>query len=257
MKGLKGKVALVTGGGSGIGKAICLRLAESGVKIGVLDIDENAARNTAEAIGYFNEQSAFSSSDISDYQGTIRAVESLEKEIGQADILVNCAGWDKVTAFKDTEESYRDKVIDINLKGHINITHIVVKGMVERGAGRVITISSDGGRIGSSGQAVYSACKAGLFAFSKTLAREYARNGVTFNVVCPGPTKSRMMDEALSGDDNGSAVRILKKIIKSVPLGRIGEPEDVAGMVAFFASDEASFITGQVISVSGGLTMVG
>jgi 2-hydroxycyclohexanecarboxyl-CoA dehydrogenase len=148
-------------------------------------------------------------------------------------------------------------VIRINLKGPVNVMHIVTRGMATRGYGRVVSISSDAARVGSSGQAVYSACKAGIIAMSKTLAREFARKGITLNTVAPGPTKTPMMQAALEGGDSAEAQRILDRMIKAVPLRRIGVPEDVAGIVTFLASDEASFITGQVISVSGGLTMNG
>ncbi|MGE0776108.1 MAG: SDR family NAD(P)-dependent oxidoreductase [Sphingomonadaceae bacterium] len=257
MRGLSGKVAIVTGGGSGIGEAICRRLADENVAIVILDRDAAGAQRVAGDIREGGGKGHAESADIRDYAAIVAAVARGEAALGPAAILVNCAGGDNIVNFLDTDEAHRDNVIAVNLKGPANVTHAVVKGMAERGAGRVVMISSEGGRIGSSGQAVYSACKAGQIALAKTLAREFARKGVTFNAVAPGPTATPMMDAALAGGDGEAGRKILEKIIRGVPLGRIGEPEDVSGIVAFLASDEAAFITGQVISVSGGLTMVG
>jgi 2-hydroxycyclohexanecarboxyl-CoA dehydrogenase len=257
MRGLKGRVAIVTGGSSGIGEAICYRLADEGVKISVLDQNLEGAERVAQAIRDRGSFGHFERLDISDYKAASRAVEHAEQVLGPTDILINCAGWDKVKNFLDTDEALHDRVIAINLKGPVNMMHVVIRGMAERRYGRVVSISSDAGRVGSSGQVVYSACKAGVIAMSKTLAREFARSGITFNAVAPGPTKTPMMEAALEGGDSVEAQKILEKMIKSVPLRRIGLPEDLAGIVTFLASDEASFITGQVISVSGGLTMHG
>jgi 2-hydroxycyclohexanecarboxyl-CoA dehydrogenase len=257
MRGLKGRVAIVTGGGSGIGEAICYRLAEEGVKISIFDKNLQGAERVFKSIRDRGCESHVEELDISSYTAVQRAVASAEKKLGPTEILINCAGWDKVTGFLDTDEALHDKVIAINLKGPVNMMHVVARGMSERKYGRVVSISSDAGRVGSSGQAVYSACKAGVIAMSKTLAREFARDGITFNTVAPGPTKTPMMEAALEGGDSAAGKKILEKMIKSVPLRRIGLPEDLAGIVTFLACDEASFITGQVISVSGGLTMQG
>lgn len=257
MRGLSGKVAIVTGGGSGIGEAISRRLAEENVAVVVLDRDPAGAERVVAAIRDRGGTAHVETVDIRDYAGVVAAVARGEAALGPASILVNCAGGDNIVNFLDTDEQHRDNVIAVNLKGPTNVTHAVLKGMAERGAGRVIMISSEGGRIGSSGQAVYSACKAGVIALAKTLAREFARKGITFNAVAPGPTATPMMDAALAGGDGEAGRKILEKIIRGVPLGRIGKAEDVAGIVTFLASDEAAFITGQVISVSGGLTMIG
>jgi 2-hydroxycyclohexanecarboxyl-CoA dehydrogenase len=257
MRGLKGRVAIVTGGGSGIGEAICYRLAEEGVKISIFDKNLQGAQRVFKSISDRGCESHIEELDISSYTAVQHAVASAEKKLGPTEILINCAGWDKVTGFLDTDEALHDKVIAINLKGPVNMMHVVARGMSERKYGRVVSISSDAGRVGSSGQAVYSGCKAGVIAMSKTLAREFARDGITFNTVAPGPTKTPMMEAALEGGDSAAGKKILEKMIKSVPLRRIGLPEDLAGIVTFLACDEASFITGQVISVSGGLTMQG
>ncbi|GGC77781.1 SDR family NAD(P)-dependent oxidoreductase [Chelatococcus reniformis] len=257
MRGLKGRAAIVTGGGSGIGEAICHRLVDEGVKISILDRNVEGADRVAGALRAAGGDARFDGVDISDYAAVQRCVARAEAALGPTEILINCAGWDKVVNFASSTVELHDQVIAINLKGPVNVMHQVAPGMAERKYGRVVSISSDAGRVGSSGQAVYSACKAGVIAMSKTLAREFARSGVTFNAVAPGPTKTPMMDAALDDGDSAEAQTILNRMIAAVPLKRIGLPEDVAGIVAFLASDEASFITGQVVSVSGGLTMHG
>jgi 2-hydroxycyclohexanecarboxyl-CoA dehydrogenase len=257
MRGLMNRVAIVTGGGSGIGEAICHRLADEGVKISILDRNLEGAHKVAMSIRERGGEAHVEQLDISNYRAALRAVTAAEAMLGSTEILVNCAGWDKVKNFVETDEPLHDLVMSINLKGPINMMHVVTPGMAARKFGRVISITSDAGRVGSSGQAVYSACKAGVMAMSKTLAREFAKSGLTFNSVAPGPTKTPMMEAALDGGDSAEALKILDKMIRSVPLRRIGLPEDMAGIVTFLASDEASFITGQTISVSGGLTMQG
>lgn len=253
---LDGQVALVTGGGNGIGAAIARRLAKSGASVAIMDRDETPARAVASDLETLGVATAVVDADISDNAAVTSGVAKVEAALGPIDILINNAGWDSLRPFLDNDEAHRDLIIDINLKGMINVTHAVLTRMVSRGHGRIVTISSDAGRVGSSGQAVYSACKAGTIALTKSIAREVARHGITLNVVAPGPTRTRMMAEALEGED-AAAKHILERMTKAVPMRRMGEPEDVAGIAAFLASDEASFITGQVISVSGGLTMHG
>ena len=171
------------------------------------------------------------------------------------DVLVNNAGWDRFQNFADTKPEEWDALIDINLRGPLNMHHLVVPQMLQRGAGRVINISSDAARVGSSGEAVYSACKGGIIAFSKTLAREVARKGITVNVVCPGPTDTPILRGFLGEGEAGQ--KVYDALVRAIPMKRVGQPDDIPGIVAFLASDEAGFITGQVISVSGGLTMAG
>ncbi len=255
MRGLEGKAAIVTGGGGGIGSAICKRLAEGGARIGVFDLDRRAAEGTAEELVAKGATARAYEVDIADHAAVTRAVEAFERDVGPTDVLVNNAGWDKFAYFLTTEPDLWRKIIAINLEGPINLHHAVLKGMQTRRAGRVVNIASDAGRVGSSMEAVYSGAKGGIIAFTKTMAREMARSGVTLNVVCPGPTETPLLEALTGAGDQGA--RIHEGLKRAIPLGRLGQPEDIAGMVAFLASDEAAYITGQVISVSGGLTMHG
>jgi 2-hydroxycyclohexanecarboxyl-CoA dehydrogenase len=169
--------------------------------------------------------------------------------------LVNNAGWDVFKPFVKTEPKDWDKLIALNLTGALNMHHAVLPGMVERQRGRIVNVSSDAGRVGSSGEAVYAACKGGLIAFSKTIAREHARQGITVNVVCPGPTETALFEGYKQGA--GNPEKLVQAIVRSIPQGRLGKPEDLPGAIVFFATDDAAYVTGQVLSVSGGLTMNG
>ncbi len=254
MRGLKSKTAIVTGGGGGIGRAICLRLAQEGVTVGVFDKNAEAAAVTVEAAAAVGGRAIPQAVDITDYTEIISAVAAFEQAAGPVDVLVNNAGWDKFAYFLDTEPALWDQLIAVNLKGPINLHHAVLKGMQQRRSGRVINIASDAGRVGSSMEAVYSACKGGIIAFTKTMAREMARSGVTLNAVCPGPTETPLLAGFLEG---AQGQKIHESLKRAIPLGRLGQPDDIPGVVAFLASEDAGFITGQVISVSGGLTMNG
>ncbi len=251
MRGLKGKKALVTGGGNGIGRAICRRLGEEGCVVAVLDIDRAGGEETVGLIKEAGGEGYYYETDITDYDAVTAAVAAFEAASGPVDILVNNAGWDLAYRFLDTDRAFWDKVIAINLYGPLNLCHVVLKGMAERGQGRVVNISSDAGRVGSSGEAVYAACKGGIIAFAKTVARELARTGVTINTVCPGPTDTQLLRGV---DESGKLAAALER---AIPMRRLAQPEDYPGMVAFLASDDANYIIGQVISVSGGLTMHG
>jgi 2-hydroxycyclohexanecarboxyl-CoA dehydrogenase len=193
--------------------------------------------------------------DITDYEKVRKACESIESELGPIDVLINNAGWDHAAKFVDTDPYLWTKLISINLIGPLNLQHSIVPKMLERGFGRVINISSDAGRVGSSGESVYSACKGGLISFSKTLAREVARKQITVNVVCPGPTDTALFRDFAGSGESGEKLK--NALQKAIPFGRLGTPDDLVGAVCFLASDDAAFITGQVISVSGGLTMAG
>ena len=255
MRGLKGKVALVTGGGGGIGTAICKRLAEEGCTVAVCDIDEETASETASAIADAGGIAHTVACDITDYDVVNAAVAGFQDTVGPIDVLVNNAGWDRFINFLETEPGFWDQVIAINLKGPIHMHHAILPGMAKRRAGAVVNVASDAGRVGSSGEAVYSACKGGLISFTKTIARELARSGVRANAVCPGPTETALFHSFLGEGPGGQ--KIHEALKRSIPLKRLGQPDDMPGAVAFLASDDAGYITGQTISVSGGLTMAG
>ena len=250
MRGLKGKTVIVTGGGGAIGGAICRRFAGYGAKVGVFDKNLEGARKVAAEIAGFA-----AGVDIADYAAVGEAIAAFETEAGPTDILVNNAGWDQFANFVDTTPELWDKLIDINLRGPLNMSHFVLKTMVARGSGRIVNIASDAGRVGSSQEAVYSACKGGIIAFTQTVAREVARKGITLNAVCPGPTDTPLLAAVAGADERGQKVRAA--LVGAIPMKRVGQPEDIPGAVCFLASDDAAFITGQTISVSGGLTMHG
>ena len=255
MRGLRDKVAIVTGGGGGIGGATCRRFAEAGARVAVLDVNMAAAEHVAEIIrGAGGTAQAFAC-DITDHAGVRAAVAAAEAALGPTGVLVNNAGWDVFRLFKDSTPEEWQKLIAINLVGALNMHHAVLPGMLARKHGRIINIASDAARVGSTGEAVYAACKAGLLGFSKTLAREHARHGITVNVVCPGPTQTALFAGYKEGA--GNPEKLDEAFRRAVPMGRIGDPEDLPGAILFFASDDAGYITGQVLSVSGGLTMAG
>jgi 2-hydroxycyclohexanecarboxyl-CoA dehydrogenase len=233
MRGLKGKTAIVTGGAAGIGAAVVERFNAEGTKTIIFDLH---SRNPV---------------DITNYEAVKKAVA----EAGPVDILVNNAGWDTFKPFLKTDPAFWQKIISINLIGAMNMLHCVLPGMAERGRGKVVSVASDAGRVGSSGEAPYSACKGGIIALTKTLARELATKGIRLNVVCPGLTETNMLTEFMKG--SGNPEKLAEAYRRAIPIGRLGKPDDIPGAILFFASDDADFITGQVLSVSGGLTMHG
>lgn len=255
MRGLQGRVAIITGGGGGIGGATCRRFAREGAQVAVFDRDLDAAERVARAIAEEGGQARAFQCDITDRPGVDAAVAQVAGAFGGVDILVNNAGWDVFLPFTRTVPEQWERLIAINLVGALHMHHAVLPLMVQKNAGRIVNIASDAARVGSSGEAVYAACKGGLVAFSKTLAREHARHNITVNVVCPGPTDTALFADYKKGA--GNPEKLEEAFRRSIPLGRIGQPEDLPGAIAFFAGDDAGFITGQVLSVSGGLTMAG
>jgi 2-hydroxycyclohexanecarboxyl-CoA dehydrogenase len=255
MRGLKGKTTVVTGGASGIGRAIVLRLSEEGARPVIFDVDEIGAARVADEAKNAGGKAHVRHCDISDYGSVQAAVASTEAEIGPIDCLVNNAGWDLPMNFLDTDPDFWEKVIGINLMGPIHLHHTVAARMAERGTGCVVNIASDAGRVGSSGEAVYAACKGGVIAFTKTLARELTRKGIRLNVVCPGPTYTPLFDTFKSSSGDGE--KLAAGLERAIPMRRLGQPDDYPGIVVFLLSDDAGYITGQTISVSGGLTMHG
>jgi 2-hydroxycyclohexanecarboxyl-CoA dehydrogenase len=242
---LDGRRALVTGGGGGIGSAICRDLGDLGAEVLVVDVDERAAADVAATLA--NGQPV--GSDLADDDDVDRLIAQV-RDLGGVDVLVNNAGITQVERFVESDPATWDRQWQVNLRAPMRLTHGIVGGMVEREWGRLIFISSDGARAGSSGEAVYSACKAGLIGFGKTIAREFARAKVTSNVVCPGPIDTAMTRAVTADNPN-----LLESLVRAIPLRRIGEPQDVAGLVGFLCSDRAGYITGQTFSVSGGITM--
>lgn len=255
MSKLQAKTVIVTGGAGGIGGATCRRFAAEGAKVAVFDMNLEAAEQVAADIRAAGGQAAAFKCDITDRAAVDAAVAATEAQLGPVDVLVNNAGWDVFKPFVKTVPAEWSKLIDINLTGVLHMLHAVLPGMSERKSGRIVNIASDAARGGSSGEAVYSACKGGLVALSKTLAREHARHNITVNVVCPGPTDTALLAGVAEGARDPA--KLIEAFRSAIPLGRLGQPDDLASAIVFFGSDDASFITGQVISVSGGLTMHG
>lgn len=248
---LKDKAVIVTGGGQGIGRAIALEMASEGAKVCVADLNPDTANKVCEEIKTMGRNAVATKVDVTDLAQCEAMVKSAIASFGCVDVLVNNVGWDKMELFIQSEPQTWDKVIAINFKGPINCFKAVLPHMIERKAGRIVSIASDAGRVGSSGEAVYSGAKGGIIAFSKTVAREVARYGITINCVSPGPTETPLF-AAVAGDNPA----IAEGLKKAIPLRRLAQPEDIASAVVFLGSDKAGYITGQVLSVSGGLNMV-
>lgn len=255
MAKMANKTIIVTGGGGGIGGAACRRFAKEGGNVAVFDMNMDAAERVAAGIVAEGGKAMAFRCDITDRTQVDAAVAAVDAKLGPIDVLVNNAGWDIFKPFTKTVPAEWDKLILINLIAALHMHHAVLPGMVERKSGRIVNIASDAARGGSSGEAVYAACKGGLVALSKTLAREHARHGISVNVVCPGPTDTALLAGFAEGARDPA--KLMEAFKNAVPMGRIGQPDDLAGAIVFFGSDDAAFITGQVISVSGGLTMHG
>lgn len=255
MRGLNGSVVIVTGASGGVGTATCKRFAEEGAKVAAWDITTTASKATAKAINEAGGTAQAFTCDITDFTAVKTAAKNTERILGPISVLVNNAGWDVFRPFLKTDPELWEKIIAINLRGVIHTHYAILEGMVKRGAGRVVNVASDAARVGSSGESVYAACKAGIVGLSKPLAREHARQGITFNVVCPGPTETNLLKSVLQQAENPE--KLSEAFRRAVPMGRLGQPDDLPDTIAFLASEDAAYITGQVISVSGGLTMAG
>jgi 2-hydroxycyclohexanecarboxyl-CoA dehydrogenase len=233
---------------------VALALSRAGWAVGLLDLDGASAAAVAVEIAETGGAAAGAAADVTQPATVQAGIAAIERELGPVEALVNNAGWDVLARFVEGPPELWDRVIAVNLKGVLNATHAVLPGMIARGRGRIVSISSDAGRVGSSGEAVYSACKAGVIGFSKALAREVARAGITVNCVCPGPTETALLAAVMAGEQGE---KVLAGMRRTIPLGRLGLPEDVAPAVVYLLSDGAAYVTGQVLSVSGGLTMHG
>jgi 2-hydroxycyclohexanecarboxyl-CoA dehydrogenase len=248
------RIALVTGGAQGIGRGIAAELAAQGFRVAIADLDIETATQTAKELSEAGRTVIAVQANVTGTASVKAAVHAVELELGPVEIAVNNAGWDDFMPFTATTEDFWDKVLDINFKGALRVTQAVLPGMIERGFGRIVNIGSDAGRVGSSLESVYSGAKGGIIAFTKTLAREVAAKGITVNTVCPGPTDTPALRK-FAGGTGQDAEKVIGGMVRAVPMKRLGTPEDVGPAVAFFASDAAGFITGQTLSVSGGLTM--
>ncbi len=244
---LKDKVAIVTGGAQGIGEAISKRLAQDGASVVIFDLKTEPGEAVAKEIG---AQALFLKTDCTKKSEVDAHVAKAIEKFGKIDILVNNIGWALPTFFIEEDETYWDKVIAVNSKTQLLVTHAVLKDMAKRKGGKIVNLSSDAGRVGQMQGVVYSLCKAGVIGFTKGLAREVARYGISVNCICPGPTDTQLFEEAINP-------KIKDTFIQIIPFKRIAKPEEIAAGVAFFASPDADYVTGQVLSVSGGLTMAG
>ena len=241
-----GGVVLVTGAASGIGRATALAFDELGARTAAADINVEQARATAE----MGERISAFAVDVTDDASISALRADVEERLGPVQIIVNCAGWDEIRPFIETERPFWDRVVGINYLGPVAITREFLPGMIERGeGGRVVNVASDAGRVGSMGETVYAGAKGGVIAFTKSLARELARHQITANCVCPGPTDTPLF--------HSNPEKMRDALIRAIPFRRLAEPAEIAHAIVFFASERAGYVTGQVLSVSGGLTMSG
>lgn len=246
---LQHKITIVTGAASGIGRACAGALAAAGARVIVADIDAANGTAVAEAIREQGGLAEFMPVDMTDTAAIEAFAAEVQTKHGPVDVLVNAAGWGRTAPFVEGSAEFWNKLVALNLVGPMALAKALLPAMMQRGGGKIVNIASDAGRVGSLGETVYSAAKGGLIAFTKSLARETARYGINVNCVCPGPTDTPLM--AAVPD------KVKDALIKAIPFRRLGKPEEVADTVAFFAGDRSSYITGQVLSVSGGLTMAG
>jgi NAD(P)-dependent dehydrogenase (short-subunit alcohol dehydrogenase family) len=260
--GLEGKAAIITGGASNIGRGIVLGFAKEKVNIVLADIDEDQAKKVAEEANALGGSTTVIKTDVTNWDSVQAMVKQTLEEFGKIDILVNVVGWDKIQPFLETTPDFWDKVINLNYRGDLNCFKAVLPHMVERKYGKIVSIASDAGRIGEFREAVYSGCKAGVIALSKAIAREVGRYGININVVCPGvvvPESKEVTGTGTMWTEDMMKIftpEAQEKAAKNYVLRRLGKAGDIADAVLFLASDRASYITGQTLSVSGGYTMM-
>ena len=252
--GLQGKNAIVTGGAKGIGKAIAMRLATDGANVGILDIDKDLADKTAQELKDKGVHAVAFKCDVTDYAQVKNAVDSFVSTFQSIDILINNTGIDKSQFFIETNQALWERMIEVNYKSFLTVSHVCLPHMIEKQGGNIVSLGSDAGRVGNSGEVIYCGTKAAIMASSKALAREVARHNIRVNCVAPGPVQTDLL---LGLHEGEKGKKIMEAVAKMIPMKRLGLPEDVADVVAFFVSDDARYLTGQVLSVDGGLTMIG
>jgi len=252
--GLKGKTAVVTGGAQGIGRAIALRLAKDGANIGILDLQKDEADKVVEEIGNLGSRATAFQCDVTDHAKVKEGVAAIHGAYGSIDILINNAGIDIARSFVDTDENIWNKIINVNYKSFLNASHACIPYMIDQKGGNIVSLGSDAGRIGNPGEVLYCGTKAAIMASSKALAKELARFGIRVNAVSPGPVHTELWDKLHDGE---KGKKVTEAVTRAIPMRRLGEPEDVADVVAFFVSDDSRYLTGQVLSIDGGLTMIG
>jgi len=245
----EGKTALVTGGASGIGKATVMELARCGAKVICADVNAEKGAELERDAAATNFAVEFVAVDLSDTDAVRRCVTDVLKRHPRIDILVNAAGWNDIQSFMDNSPDYMDRVISVNLGGMLHLTQALLPAMIAAGKGKIVNVSSDAGRVGSSGETTYAAAKGGVIAFTKSLAREVARHSINVNCICPGPTDTPMLQ---SRPD-----KLKEAFLRAIPFHRFAKPQEIADAILFFASPRSDYITGQVLSVSGGLTFAG
>ena len=251
---IKGKNAVITGGANGIGKAITLRLARDGANVAVLDLQTEAGQEVASQASEMGVKALSFQCDATDYEQVKKAVAQTREKLGSIDILINNAGIDRALPFIKTDPELWELIINVNYRSFLIANHVVVPYMIEQNSGNIVSLGSDAGRIGNPGEVLYCGTKAAIMASSKALAKELARYNIRVNCVSPGPVKTELWDKLHEGE---KGQRVTDAVIKAIPMRRLGTPQDVADVVAFFVGDDSSFLTGQVLSIDGGLTMIG
>ncbi len=246
---LEGRIAVVTGAASGIGRATATKLAEAGATVIVADVDHDRGEAVAAGLRERGLAAEFGRIDMTDAASIEAFAEAVQQRHGAVDVLVNGAGWGRTQPFWEGTPAFWNQLVALNFVGPMQLTKALLPRMMERGSGKIVNIASDAGRVGSLGETVYSGAKGGLIAFTKALARETARHKVNVNCVCPGPTDTPLMAAVPE--------KVKDALTKAIPMRRLGQPEEVADAVIFFAGRQSDYVTGQVISVSGGLTMAG